>query len=226
VADGSTSEASESERDVAGHLSEQTAQPSLESPIHPIDIWKRCAIVLAFVLPLFGLQVGLAIDDYFMVLRARGQFDGFASAWNLFDFVGRSEEGLHRLIELGFWPWWTWPALKLRFFRPLSSALIHFDVNVIGDHITLGHLHSIVWYLALVALVHAFYRRVVPAPAVGIALFFFVIDDTHVQAVAWLANRNAPRRSPTQPFSRSQSSKQKTVTRRRSASRRFAPSQR
>jgi hypothetical protein len=151
----------------------------------------RISVVLAVALPLFGLQLGLLMDDYTLVLRARGQLDAFGSPWDLFRFTGASSADFHRLIELGYWPWWSWPELKLAFFRPLSSALIHFDVGVLGDHPLLWHLHSIAWYLAVCALVFALYRRIVPAAAAGLALLFFVVDDTHTMTVAWLANRNS-----------------------------------
>src|SRR5690606_22597983 len=81
--------------------------------------------------------------------------------------------------------------MRVGFFRPLSSALIHLDLAAFGDRVVLWHLHSIAWYLALLALVLALYRRVLPPGAAELAVLFFAVDDAHSIPVGWLANRNS-----------------------------------
>ncbi|MBK7863079.1 MAG: hypothetical protein IPJ65_31610 [Archangiaceae bacterium] len=126
------------------------------------------------------------------MLRVRGALPELGGAWDLYRFTGVDAAQMQRLIFTGPYPWWTQPDIRASFFRPLSSALIHFDVNVLGDHVPLWHLHSIAWYLALLALVAAFYRRVLPTPlAAAVGLLFFAVDDAHWMPVGWLANRNS-----------------------------------
>jgi hypothetical protein len=159
--------------------------------------------ILAFVsglaLSLSTLQLGLAVDDWAQILRARGQLPELGSSWDLYRFSGTTDEQMHRMISSGPYPWWTKSEMRARFFRPLSSALIHFDVEVLGDHVTLWHLHSIAWYVALLAVALALYRRVLPGTqpsgpitmTAALALLLFAVDDAHPMPVGWLANRNS-----------------------------------
>lgn len=149
------------------------------------------AFAAGLALSLCTLQLGLIVDDWAQILRARGQLPQFGDPWDLYSFTGSGPDAFARLIADGPYPWWTYPHIRLGFFRPLSSALIHFDVSVIGDHVVLWHLHSIAWYLALLGLVFTLYRRVLPAAAAPLALLFFAIDDAHWMPVGWLANRNS-----------------------------------
>lgn len=146
----------------------------------------------ALALSLCTLQMGLAVDDWAQVLRARGQLPHFGgNSWDLYRFTGGSPEAFERMIHDGPYPWWTYRGMRVGFFRPLSSALIHFDVELLGDHVWLWHLHSIAWYLALLAVVLVLYRRVLPEGTAELALLFFAIDDAHWMPAGWLANRNA-----------------------------------
>lgn len=151
----------------------------------------RFAFALGLLLSLCTLQLGLAVDDWGQILRVRGALTELGGPWDLYRFTGVDQAQMERLIFSGPYPWWTKPDIRAGFFRPLSSALIHLDVRVIGDHVVLWHLHSIAWYLLLLGLVLAFYRRVLPAAAAPVALLFFAIDDAHWMPVGWLANRNS-----------------------------------
>jgi len=124
-------------------------------------------------------------------MRVKGAIPELGGPYDLYRFTGVDPAQMEKLIFTGPYPWWTKPDIRAGFFRPLSSALIHFDVRVIGDHVNLWHLHSIAWYLALVALVLALYRRSLPLAAAPVAIFFFAIDDAHWMPVGWLANRNS-----------------------------------
>ena len=147
------------------------------------------AFAAGLALSLCTLQLGLIVDDWAQILRARGQLPQLGDAWDLYNFTG-APGAFPKMIADGPYPWWSYAQMRLGFFRPLSSALIHLDVNVIGDHVVLWNLHSIAWYLALLGLVFALYRRVLSSAAAPLALLFFAIDDAHWMPVGWLANRS------------------------------------
>lgn len=145
--------------------------------------------VVAFLVTVPSLGAGFSLDDWAQRAVVKGQLS-HTTRYALFNFGAGDVEALRPLIERGPFPWFTLPELKLRFLRPLSSALIVFDTEVFGSASWPQHLHSTLWYLALVAIVMALYRRLTPSVAV-FAGVLFAIDDAHVMPTMWLANRNA-----------------------------------
>lgn len=146
-------------------------------------------LVVAFLVSLPSLGAGFSLDDWAQRAVVKGALSHTTRA-ALFNFGAGDVEALRPLIERGPFPWFTLPELKLRFLRPLSSALIVFDTEVFGSTAWPQHLHSSLWYLALTALVLVLYRRLTPTVAV-FAGVLFAIDDAHVMPAMWLANRNA-----------------------------------
>ncbi len=53
------------------------------------------------------------------------------------------------------------------------------------------HLHSLAWYLAVVALFGVLLRRFLPGALGALALLLFTVDDAHLLPVGWISNRNA-----------------------------------
>lgn len=150
---------------------------------------KLVPVLVAFVVAAPGLSAGLALDDWTQRAFVSGE-PVRRAWWDLYNLVPGEPAEMRAFIEHGPFPWFTLPEVKLRFFRPLSSALIVFDTRVFGDAVWLAHLHSVLWYLALVALVGALYRRLVPGVALAAAVLF-ALDDAHAMPVVWLANRNS-----------------------------------
>ncbi|MBL8923624.1 MAG: hypothetical protein JNJ54_32515 [Myxococcaceae bacterium] len=146
-------------------------------------------LVVAVLVTLPAATTGFVLDDWVQRAVVRGQFD-HTTKLALFNFGAGDAEALAPYIERGPYPWFTLPELKLRFLRPLSSALIVLDTGVFGASAWPQHLHSTLWYVALTAVVLALYRRLVPGVAV-LAGVLFALDDAHVMPAAWLANRNA-----------------------------------
>lgn len=144
-------------------------------------------LLVAFVVSLAGLRVGFTLDDWPQRGVVRGALN-YTTKFDLFTF-GSSPETTRVMMDWGF-PWFTWGEFKLRFFRPLSSALIVLDTELFGDAAWPQHLHSTLWYLLLTALVLTLYRRVA-APVATLAGLLFALDDAHTFPVTWLANRNA-----------------------------------
>ena len=146
-------------------------------------------LVVAFVVTLPSLGAGFSLDDWAQRAVVNGRLS-HTTRYALFNFGAGDVEALRPLIERGPFPWFTLPELKLRFLRPLSSALIVFDTEVFGSVAWPQHLHSTLWYVALTAIVLMLYRRLTPSVAV-FAGVLFAIDDAHVMPAMWLANRNA-----------------------------------
>lgn len=149
--------------------------------------WLVLGVALLMTLP--SLRVGAILDDWMHRALVRGELLDRAW-WDLFNFADGNPEHLKPFLETGPYPWYTLPDLRLRFFRPLSSALIQLDGRLFGDAVWAAHLHTTLWYLALVAVVRALYRRLVPHVALAAALLF-AVDDAHTIPVMWLANRNS-----------------------------------
>ncbi|WNG34313.1 hypothetical protein F0U61_12245 [Archangium violaceum] len=134
--------------------------------------------------------MGFALDDYIHLLIFEGQWP-LGSPFDLFRFAGGSPEGMRRIVQEGPYPWWTLPELKISFWRPLSSALAVLDHRLWGRNALGYHLHSLAWYLGVVALLGALLRRLWPGSLVALALLLFAVDEAHLLPVGWIANRNA-----------------------------------
>jgi hypothetical protein len=111
---------------------------------------------------------------------------------DLFRFVDGRPETARAWIEQGVLPWWADPKAKLAFFRPLSSWTHALDHALWPGCPALMHLHSLAWFVLLVGIVGALYRRIGSARSgASLALLLFAIDDAHAPVVGWIANRNA-----------------------------------
>jgi hypothetical protein len=95
------------------------------------------------------------------------------------------------LTGAGFYPWWTVSSLRLHLVRPLSSALLALDHRVFGDSALGYHLHSLAWFVALLAAAGALFRRVLPRETATLALVVFALADANVAPAAWIAARNS-----------------------------------
>lgn len=155
-----------------------------------MDASTRLCLFIAGVLALPTLTLGFAQDDYIHLLIFEGKWP-LGSPMDLFRFAGGDAEGMRRIVQEGPYPWWTLPELKIVFWRPLSSALALLDYRLFGREPLGYHLHSVAWYLGLVALFGAMLRRFLPGTLGMLALLVFAIDDAHLLPVGWIANRNA-----------------------------------
>lgn len=153
----------------------------------------RTALVLAALITLPFCFSGIFVDDYFQVLAVERLAVIPISPWELFSFAWGDPARIRPIIEHGPYSWWTLPELKFMFFRPLSCALHNFDAWAFGRAFVFHHLHSIAWYVGLVAVVVALLRRALGPASVLAALagVLFAIDDSHAITAGWIANRNA-----------------------------------
>jgi len=153
----------------------------------------RLVVALLFlagaVIYLPALRSSFLLDDYLHSSMISGTYPAPRSPFDLYNFVDDSNRAL--LIARGLLPWWTHPELTIRFFRPLSSALLFADHKLLGNALLPLHLHSFLWWAAVVLAARALFRRLLaPRPAL-LATIIFAIAPCHTLPLAWIANREA-----------------------------------
>ena len=134
------------------------------------------------------------IDDYFhrAVLLERSRFrDLLGPPPEMFRFFRGDPERTGRLIDLGLFPWWTYPGLKAEFLQALTVLTHRLDYALWPDSPALMHAHSLFWLGLAVAATAGFYRRMLGATWVaGVAALLFAVDDARGATVGFIANRN------------------------------------
>jgi hypothetical protein len=159
------------------------------------ELW-AAAIALILSLQLIP-QSHFYGDDYIQIGTLEGSFDQFGSSpFNLYAFATGSEENMQRMIESGPMPWFVHPQMKVRFFRPVSSALLALDHALFGMEIRAYRIQAIMWYLLLVLAFAAWARLMIPPaegasnmPALFVAVLVFAVSDSHWLNVLWTAGR-------------------------------------
>jgi hypothetical protein len=149
------------------------------------------AIVLlgvALVLP--SLRAGFFADDYLQIAELEGWSAIPVGPLDLYSFVPRDRARVAALLDRGA-PYFAAPELELRFLRPLSSALLALDHALFGRRPLGYHVHTLLWYAVLLAVVGALYRRAAPRSLWLLAFLIFCLDDGHVLSVTFIAARNA-----------------------------------
>ncbi|HET9622326.1 MAG TPA: hypothetical protein VFP84_13230 [Kofleriaceae bacterium] len=153
---------------------------------------RAMAIVIAAVMALAATSIstGFLTDDHSFRAAARSTSEHAPAAYDLFRFSTGDAAGNRLRVWAGHLPWWSAPDLKIHFLRPLTSLAFAADVRVF-DAAPLGyHLHSLLWYLAVLLGAAALFRRVLPAAAATIALAVFGLAAAHVEAYAWVSARH------------------------------------
>ena len=150
----------------------------------------RLVVVLGVLLGLPVLAAGFFSDDWFMLAALRRRWPQAPPWWDLYDFVATTDDGVRANVARGYLPWWTPPSLRLHLVRPLSSALLALDNRVFGDAPVGWHAHSLVWWVLLLLVVAALFRRVLPGATGTLALFLFAAVPAHAQDYGWLSARH------------------------------------
>lgn len=152
----------------------------------------RAAVLLALLLTLPALWSGYLFDDYAMRLMFTEHPDAIVGAQRAFSAITGDPALNRELMDMGVLPWWTAPDLRFKFLRPVTVATHRLDYALWPDSAALMHLHSLLWYAALIGLAAALYRRILPAPWIaGLAALLYAIDHPSAYTATWLANRNA-----------------------------------
>ncbi len=153
----------------------------------------RWTVALAAALVLPSLGAGLVLDDLMhrTMLEAEQSSYFHRPAHDLYAFLPDDDAWRQRAREDGGLPWYTGPRLHTSLWRPLASLSIALDHTLWPGFVPLAHLHSVLWYAALVLAVGLLYRRLLATPWVAaLAGLMYALDDAHGFPTGWIANRN------------------------------------
>lgn len=152
---------------------------------------RRLGLALIFFLGLLvfspAIRAPLFLDDYLHAAMVEGTFAGKRGPFDLYDFVDDGDRAA--LASRGLLPWWSHPKLTIRFFRPLSSALLWLDHRVFSHGALPMHLHSVAWWAAAVLAARALFRRFFSERVAFLATACFALSPCHALPLSWVANR-------------------------------------
>ncbi|HVR61471.1 MAG TPA: hypothetical protein VMU50_06195 [Polyangia bacterium] len=143
---------------------------------------------VACALPALG--IGFYADDYVQVASLRSDAPLGRRIAAVFAFSD-GEQGTKAAIADGSLPWWTSPQFRVRFFRPLSGALLAADQALFGLAPLGYHVHSLLWWILWLAGTALLLRWVLSPPLALLAFALFALDDAHWAPIGWIAGRNA-----------------------------------
>jgi hypothetical protein len=110
---------------------------------------------------------------------------------SMYSFWDRNPERNRRLIDLGIFPWWFDEETNACLWRPLTAAFSLMDYRLWPNTSELLHVHSLVWYAALVILASLFYRKIMGMGwAAGLAALLFAVFHINAIPISFLANRH------------------------------------
>jgi hypothetical protein len=152
-------------------------------------------LLLVALLTSVSLGNGLAVDDH----MHKGVFLGRSLShppghptMTMFQFFDGNPQTTKRLLETGYYPWWTHSSFKGALWRPVSAATHWLDYKLWPNAHWLMHLHSILWMMLVLWAASMLYQSILPGKWVAqLALLLFVLNDMFGMPVGWLANRNA-----------------------------------
>jgi hypothetical protein len=152
-------------------------------------LWLYVVLGIGVLVFLPSLLSPLVLDDYLHASMVRGTFPAPRGIFDLYDFVSDADRRI--LIDRGVLPWWTHPAFTIRFFRPLSSALLWFSHKTLHDHPVLLHTPPLLLWVATVLGVRRLYARRFSPRVTILATAIFALGAWHAIPLGWLANGEA-----------------------------------
>ena len=112
------------------------------------------------------------------------------SLFGLFSFINGDPVRNREAMDLGVIPWWTYGGMKYAFWRPVSEIFHWVDHELWPRSPPMMHLHSLLWYLGICAMLFALYRRTLNPKVALLGLILYGLDSTHGFTLSWIANRN------------------------------------
>jgi len=146
--------------------------------------------VVCVVLYAPGLDAGFLADDLFQISMLERRMGSYSVA-HLYAFAPGDAASNAAHVQRGSLPWWTHPDFRFVMVRPLSSLLLTLDHLVFPRQPFAHHLHSALWFTAVLGTGYALLRRLLGPWIALVAVASFAIDETMTWMVAWLANRCA-----------------------------------
>lgn len=154
----------------------------------------RWAVLAGVALALPSLAGGLQVDDHWHAIALRGHpaWPEFRlRAWDVFRFFDGSPVHNQALMDRGVVAWWTDLDVRVAFVRPLSSLTHALDHRLFPGAPWAMHLHSILWFAALLAVASALIGRFLSGTARGLAALFYAVSCARGVTVGWIAQRNS-----------------------------------
>lgn len=137
-----------------------------------------------------GLDSGFLADDLFQISMLEGRMGSYSPA-HLYAFAPGDPASNAAHVRQGSLPWWTHPDFRFVMVRPLSSLLLAFDHLAFPRQAFAHHLHSALWFVAVLGSGYALLKRLLNPWMAVAALGCFAVDETMAWMVSWLANRCA-----------------------------------
>jgi hypothetical protein len=138
-----------------------------------------------------ALNTGFIVDDFAQLSMVYGTYPVKRAPLELFTFSSGDVAENSALRASGFFPWWSDPELRISLFRPLASALMWCDRWAFGADPFRYHLHSALWWCAMLAMWAVVLARLLPPLPAFVALLLCVVHPAHVTLLGWIAGRNA-----------------------------------
>lgn len=111
--------------------------------------------------------------------------------FDLFVFCGDQQQ-TDRGREYGTLPWRTPKKFKASLWRPLTGFSHWLDYRLFPDSPPLMHVHSLLWFSAVIFLIAVFYRRLLgPTWVAALAVILYLIDENNTFPVMFNAHRNS-----------------------------------
>jgi hypothetical protein len=151
------------------------------------------AVILCLVLGLFirreAFDVGFFADDYAQIEMIEGHYPVPRKPYDLFNFSDGSAAEVAQLMRSGFYPWWAHPEVRIRMLRPLASLLAFYDHAWFGKDPFGYHVHSAVWWIAMLIMIAVLLRRSLPAAHAALAFLFVSCSLALAPPLWWPSNR-------------------------------------
>jgi hypothetical protein len=148
------------------------------------------AIGLSAALCLPALRIGFYSDERIQLAALEGRPQGSLTPFDLWRFYSGDPVDTARYVRDGQLPWWANPHTKMAFWRPLSSVVFSAEHAVFGRNAMAYHLTSVLWWLALIAVVGIFYRRVLNPVTAAAAVVVFAVQGVHWEPIAFICARH------------------------------------
>jgi hypothetical protein len=153
--------------------------------------WLAAVFVLAALCALPALTSPPLEDDVTHEVMLRNGLPGVHwTPFELYDFAGGPARSADRLRETGAIPWFASSGLRLRFFRPLSSASLAVDDWLFGGRTWPARVDSLIWFLVAVGFAAAIHRRMLAPGAAVLATTIYALASGHAVPISWIAARH------------------------------------
>jgi len=143
---------------------------------------------IGLFLALPTIAIGFYADDLMLTGALERRLPFNPPWWDLYRLIPANAHAAQ--LEHGFVPWWSAPHLHIRFVRPLASALLGIDHALFGDAPLGYHLHSLVWWAALLAIARVAFEAWLPPPTSTLALAVYAFSTAHGYPVGWASARH------------------------------------